>query len=117
MATIANKANNKPPETEHDLATTKRILIGLAAGTMAGFSVAPFVATIDKSIVQNASGAATMRESIRGSVREILSRPHHFARRYEFALIFGLYSATYQSSNVIDTFYDKYPDCSVSKDW
>ena len=76
--TMASKVNStfkhSPPETEHDLRITKRILIGFAAGTLAGFSVAPFVTTIDKSIVQNASGAATMRESIRGSVREILTR-------------------------------------------
>lgn len=62
------------PEHERDLALTKRIFIGLAAGTMAGFSVAPFVTTIDKSIVENASGAATMKQSIRNSVREILTR-------------------------------------------
>ena len=46
-----------------------------------------------------------------------MDRPHHFARRYEFALIFGLYSATYQSSNLIDVFYDNNPDFGVSKDW
>ena len=52
----------------------KHILLGLTAGAMAGFSVAPFVSTIDKSIVQNASGAATMKQSIRASVRDICIR-------------------------------------------
>eukprot|EP00484_Ammonia_sp_Unknown_P011232 CAMPEP_0197076602 /NCGR_PEP_ID=MMETSP1384-20130603/212200_1 /TAXON_ID=29189 /ORGANISM="Ammonia sp." /LENGTH=249 /DNA_ID=CAMNT_0042515461 /DNA_START=44 /DNA_END=793 /DNA_ORIENTATION=- len=83
---------------------------------MAGFSVAPFVTTIDKSIVQNASGAATMKASIKSSIRDILTRPHRFVWRYEFALIFGLYSATYQSANLIDTFYDKYAEFPINKD-
>ena len=72
---IKTASNSDPePETDHDVNVSKRILFGLAAETMAGFSVAPFVTTIDKSVVQNATGAVTMRQSIRSSVREILKR-------------------------------------------
>jgi len=94
----------------------KRLFVGITAGAMAGFSVAPFVSTIDKSIVQNAAGAATMKESIRNTVRIAFTRPHRFVASYEFMLIFGLYSATYQSANLIDTFYEEVPHCPLSLD-
>eukprot|EP01084_Bolivina_argentea_P317299 550126_1 len=111
--------NIQPYSTKSNLTLSdlsKRILIGLTAGTMAGFSVAPFVTTIDKSIVQHASGQAIMQHSIRASIKDIFIRPHQFVRRYEFALIFSLYSATYQSANLIDIYYEENPKSIISKD-
>jgi len=81
----------------------QRLITDILSGCGAGIGVAPFVTTIDKSIVENASGANTMRNSIMTSVKEILTRPHRFIRRPEFLMIFGVYSCTYTWANVIDS--------------
>ena len=66
--------DSNEPSNDFTESLPKRLLVGITAGAMAGFSVAPFVSTIDKSIVQNASGAATMKESIRNTVRTAFTR-------------------------------------------
>ncbi|KAJ4291811.1 hypothetical protein N0V90_009706 [Kalmusia sp. IMI 367209] len=74
----------------------------VAAGS-AGVLVAPIITMIDKGIIENASGRATLGESLKSSARELLLRPHKFLGSKPFALIFSLYFGTYFTANSIDT--------------
>jgi len=59
----------------------------IAAGS-ASVLVAPVITMIDKGIIENASGRNTLGESLKGSLRELVSRPHQFVGSKPFALIY-----------------------------
>jgi hypothetical protein len=59
----------------------------LAAGT-AGALVAPLITMIDKGIIENASGANTLGDSLRKSARELFLRPHRYLTGRPFLLVF-----------------------------
>lgn len=87
----------------------------------AGALVAPIITMIDKGIIENASGRNTLKESLKNSARELLTRPQRFIASKPFALIFvrsrsshipqhhtyppsqSLYFGTYFTANTIDT--------------
>ncbi|CAO2652935.1 Nn.00g023460.m01.CDS01 [Neocucurbitaria sp. VM-36] len=74
----------------------------LSAGA-AGVLVAPIITMIDKGIMENASGRDTLKDSLKKSAAEFLSRPHRFLSSKPFLLVFSLYSSTYFTANTIDT--------------
>ncbi|KAF2002249.1 hypothetical protein P154DRAFT_544563 [Amniculicola lignicola CBS 123094] len=80
-----------------------RIGVDVLAAGMAGGLVAPVVGMIDRGIMENASGRATLRESLKGSVRQMVLRPGSFFGGRPFGLIFTLYFGTYLTANLIDT--------------
>ncbi|KAF2714278.1 hypothetical protein K504DRAFT_369954 [Pleomassaria siparia CBS 279.74] len=80
-----------------------RIGADALAASAAGVLVAPIIMMIDKGIIENASGRNTLGESLRGSLKELMSRPHGFLRSKPFALIWTLYFGTYFTANSIDT--------------
>lgn len=45
-----------------------------------------------------------MSASIRASLTQLLTRPHHFLASRPFRLIFALYAGTYLTANTLDTF-------------
>ena len=59
----------------------------VAAGA-AGILVAPIITMIDKGIIENASGRNTLGDSLKGSLKELVSRPHRFLGSKPFALIY-----------------------------
>lgn len=69
----------------------------------AGSLVAPIITMIDKGIIENASGRATLSESLKSSALQLLTRPHTFIASKPFVLIFSLYFGTYFTANTIDT--------------
>jgi hypothetical protein len=54
--------------------------------------------------MQNASGQATLKDSLRQSVKSLLLRPHNLIFSKPFALICMLYGGTYLTANSLDTF-------------
>ncbi|KAF2180477.1 hypothetical protein K469DRAFT_714437 [Zopfia rhizophila CBS 207.26] len=58
---------------------------------------------IDRGIIENASGRNTLGASLKGSLQQILFRPHRFFFSKPFALIYTLYFGTYLTANTIDT--------------
>ncbi|KAH9869067.1 hypothetical protein J1614_008144 [Plenodomus biglobosus] len=74
----------------------------LSAGA-AGVLVAPIITMIDKGIMENASGANTLGDSLRKSLKEMVTKPQKFVGSKPFALIFTLYFGTYFTANTIDT--------------
>ncbi|KAI1394030.1 uncharacterized protein F4822DRAFT_386822 [Hypoxylon trugodes] len=65
--------------------------------------VAPLIAVIDRSIMENASGRNTLGNSLKSSLRSLLLRPHTMLFSKPVALIFMLYGGTYLTANTLDT--------------
>ncbi|OIW32554.1 hypothetical protein CONLIGDRAFT_571932 [Coniochaeta ligniaria NRRL 30616] len=74
----------------------------VSASCAAGL-VAPLIAIIDKSIMENASGRASLGASLKSSFRQLLLRPHSILFSKSFALIFMVYGGTYLTANTLDT--------------
>jgi hypothetical protein len=55
--------------------------------------------------MENASGRATLLESVKGSLRQLILRPHATLLSKPVALIFMAYGGTYLSANTVDTAY------------
>mmetsp|Transcript_65902 Transcript_65902/g.185483 ORF Transcript_65902/g.185483 Transcript_65902/m.185483 type:complete len:275 (+) Transcript_65902:60-884(+) len=73
------------------------------AGSGAAVALSPFVCTIDKSIISNASGRQPLVPCLQENFRMLFTRPHQFLMLREFRLILGVYSATYISANWTDS--------------
>ncbi|KAI9677761.1 MAG: hypothetical protein M1829_002533 [Trizodia sp. TS-e1964] len=86
---------------------TSNLPLRLASDTLtaicAGGIIAPIIATIDKGIIENASGRAPIIPSITSSLRTLILRPHHFLLSRPFGLVFFLYTSTYLTANALDT--------------
>ncbi|KAI6830756.1 hypothetical protein KC332_g6900 [Hortaea werneckii] len=82
----------------------RRIVADAACAATAGGLVAPVIMTVDKAIIENASGKRQMMDSIRASFTALFSRPHRFLTSKPFAIIFMVYSGTYLMANALDTF-------------
>ncbi|KAH6685950.1 hypothetical protein F5X68DRAFT_17778 [Plectosphaerella plurivora] len=95
------------PEPAEKTWNTKNLGLRLGADALsaacAGTMVAPIVTMIDRSIMENASGRDTLLNSIKSSIRTLVTRPQTFIFSKPAALIFCLYGGTYLTANTIDT--------------
>ncbi|GAB1744094.1 hypothetical protein NU219Hw_g1126t2 [Hortaea werneckii] len=82
----------------------RRIMTDAACAATAGGLVAPVILTVDKAIIENASGKRQMMDSIKASFTALFTRPHRFLTSKPFAIIFMVYSGTYLTANTLDTF-------------
>lgn len=85
---------------------SRRLAADIAAAATASFAVSPFITIVDRAIIENASGARPLAIGVRELTRAFLRRPLAFVRTREFAIVFGLYTATYASANAIDSLCD-----------
>ncbi|CAK7270078.1 hypothetical protein SEPCBS57363_003919 [Sporothrix epigloea] len=89
------------------LRNTRHLGLRLAADAASGFTaaslVAPIIAIIDRSIMENASGANTLAGSLRSSFTTLFRHPQQILLGKPFFLICLLYGGTYFTANVIDT--------------
>ncbi|KAF2731673.1 hypothetical protein EJ04DRAFT_442529 [Polyplosphaeria fusca] len=74
----------------------------IAAGA-AGVLVAPVITIIDRAIIENSSARATIGQSLKSSITQMLARPQTFFFARPFALVTALYFGTYFTANSIDT--------------
>ncbi|KAI1106638.1 hypothetical protein F4804DRAFT_300018 [Jackrogersella minutella] len=80
-----------------------RLGADLTSAASAASMVAPLIAIIDRSIMENASGRNTLSDSLKSSFRTLLLRPHTILFSKPVALIFMLYGGTYLTANTLDT--------------
>ncbi|KAF4461262.1 hypothetical protein FALBO_11942 [Fusarium albosuccineum] len=80
-----------------------RMLADAASAASAASLVAPLIAIIDRSIMENASGANSLIDSVKSSFRTLILRPHTLLFSKPTALIFCLYGGTYLTANTVDT--------------
>ncbi|KAI1114467.1 hypothetical protein F5Y14DRAFT_169911 [Nemania sp. NC0429] len=94
------------PEPSQDW-NTKNLGFRLGADAVsaacAASMIAPVISIIDRSIMENTSGRCTLAESIKGSLRTLLTRPRAMLFSRPVALIFMLYGGTYLTANALDT--------------
>jgi len=72
------------------------------------YSLPPYLplsssSVIDKAIIQNQAGAASLESSILSSFASLLRNPLPFLRRPEVLMVWSVYGITYFSANVINT--------------
>ncbi|KAI0843246.1 hypothetical protein F5Y06DRAFT_257262 [Hypoxylon sp. FL0890] len=80
-----------------------RLGADFTSAASAASMVAPLIAIIDRSIMENASGRNTLSNSLKSSLRTLLLRPHTMLFSKPVALIFMLYGGTYLTANTLDT--------------
>ncbi|CAG8562937.1 2497_t:CDS:2 [Ambispora gerdemannii] len=81
----------------------KRLFVDFCAATSAAFLVSPFIAIIDRSVIENASGRNPLVTSIKAGFLSLLKKPHEFIRSRQFLLVYTVYSSTYITVNNVDT--------------
>ena len=74
------------------------------AGTCTAFAISPFIATIDKAVCDAAVERHTMMHSVRMGVTELFTRPWVYFTRKEFLFCWLIYTATYATANLTDTY-------------
>ncbi|CAK7211763.1 hypothetical protein SCUCBS95973_001229 [Sporothrix curviconia] len=92
-----------PPPSYNTRHLGLRVAADAASGFTAASLVAPFIAIIDRSIMENASGANTLAGSLRSSFATLFRHPQQILLGKPFFLICLLYGGTYFTANVVDT--------------
>ncbi|KAH7035636.1 uncharacterized protein B0I36DRAFT_239117 [Microdochium trichocladiopsis] len=80
-----------------------RLATDFVSAFCAASMVAPVISIIDRSIMENASGRATLSDSLKSSFRNLLLRPQTVLFSKPVALIVMLYGGTYLTANTLDT--------------
>eukprot|EP00475_Leptophrys_vorax_P003730 TRINITY_DN12186_c0_g3_i1.p1 TRINITY_DN12186_c0_g3~~TRINITY_DN12186_c0_g3_i1.p1 ORF type:complete len:295 (-),score=53.97 TRINITY_DN12186_c0_g3_i1:701-1540(-) len=91
------------PDLQSSLTLVQNLVCDVAAAGLASFAVSPFVAILDRAIIENANGARPLKQGLKQLSRDFISQPHKFIRRSEFLLTFALYGATYMAANIGDS--------------
>ncbi|CAO3619755.1 unnamed protein product [Cunninghamella echinulata] len=74
----------------------------IAAATLSVL-VSPFIAIVDRFIIENMNGKLTLGKGIIFGARQFLTTPYQFIKSSQFRLVFGLYFSTYITANLVDT--------------
>ncbi|KAK5624557.1 hypothetical protein RRF57_000274 [Xylaria bambusicola] len=95
------------PSKVSDQWNTRNLGLRLGADALsaacAASMIAPLISIIDRSIMENTSGRSTLMESIKTSLRTLVTRPHTMLFSRPVALICMLYGGTYLTANTLDT--------------
>jgi len=75
----------------------------MAAAASSSFAVSPFIAIVDRSIIENTNGKTPLVQGLKQGFATLISQPHKFIVTRQFRLIFAIYFSTYLTANVIDT--------------
>ncbi|KAI8365266.1 uncharacterized protein BYT42DRAFT_505818 [Radiomyces spectabilis] len=80
-------------------------LYGIDVGAAAASSamVAPFIAVVDRSIIENLNGKRALMTGLKEGLKTVFTQPHRFVATPQFQLVFGLYFSTYITANLVDT--------------
>jgi hypothetical protein len=78
--------------------------VDFVAGLCTAFAISPFIATIDKAVCDAAVNRFTMMESVKMGVTEMFTRPWRYFTRKEFLFCWGIYTATYATANLTETY-------------
>ncbi|KAI8147683.1 hypothetical protein BJV82DRAFT_596513 [Fennellomyces sp. T-0311] len=82
--------------------------VDVAAAATSSAMVAPFIAVVDRSIIENANGKTPLGQGLVQGFKTVFTQPLKFIRTSQFGLIYGLYFSTYISANVTDTTTERY---------
>mmetsp|Transcript_19981 Transcript_19981/g.29203 ORF Transcript_19981/g.29203 Transcript_19981/m.29203 type:complete len:341 (-) Transcript_19981:157-1179(-) len=97
------------PTFEHDLVPTisSDLASKLAGDVLTAFGVTfgitPFMAVIDKAIIQRAAGTHSIVQSSLSSIISMASNPVAFVKSPMFLMMWGVYATTYTTANCLKT--------------
>ncbi|KAI7867984.1 hypothetical protein BDF14DRAFT_1874785 [Spinellus fusiger] len=77
--------------------------VDIAAAAVSSAVVSPFIAVVDRSIIENANGKHSLSSGLKTGLRHIFTQPHTFIPTPQFGYVFTTYFTTYITANVIDT--------------
>jgi len=83
---------------------TQRLPLESLIGLTAGFTVAPFVAMVDKAIIQSSAGQSTLLNSLATSGKLLAFKPLSFLKTPEALWLWFVYASTYATANSVDAF-------------
>ena len=86
-----------------------RLGMATVLGSISGASISPAIATVDRAIVENLSGATTQTASLVKAVKEFSHNPVTFVRaRKEIRWVFFVYGSTYTTANCVEILCKEY---------
>lgn len=91
------------PHSFGSIELANRIGIDFLSGIICGIVVAPVLATVDKAVVENASGKTSLTQSVKNSICEIARNPFIYMSSFEFLWILCVYGMTYMAFNATDS--------------
>ncbi|CAO3577861.1 unnamed protein product [Absidia cylindrospora] len=80
----------------------------LIAAASSSTLVSPFIAVVDRAIIENMNGKRSLGQGLIYGARLVLTRPHKFIASPQFQLVLGLYFSTYATANIVDTTTEYY---------
>ncbi|KAI8373707.1 hypothetical protein BD560DRAFT_446225 [Blakeslea trispora] len=100
-------------QNEEPLLHTKDRLIKLyGVDFMSAFAsaamVAPFIAIVDRSIIENLNGKRKLMDGLKYGLRTFVSQPMQFTLSPQFRIVLGLYFSTYTTANLVETTCEQY---------
>ncbi|KAH8552518.1 hypothetical protein BGW37DRAFT_288592 [Umbelopsis sp. PMI_123] len=108
MAMPQSKLSQPPLEsaatTEKSVTTLVKLFsVDMAAAASSSFAVSPFIAIVDRSIIENTNGKTPLVQGLKQGFATFFSQPHKFITTRQFRLVYAIYFGTYLTANVIDT--------------
>ncbi|KAI8639078.1 hypothetical protein BD408DRAFT_477339 [Parasitella parasitica] len=105
-------AELKSPQDRPLLYSKERLLklygVDLFAAVASAAMVSPFIAVVDRSIIENLNGKRNLIDGLKFGLRSFFSKPLQFTTSRQFGIVLGLYSSTYLTANVVDTTCEQY---------
>ncbi|EPB89649.1 hypothetical protein HMPREF1544_03581 [Mucor circinelloides 1006PhL] len=94
------------------LYTKERLLklygVDLFAAVSSAAMVSPFIAVVDRSIIENLNGKRKLVDGLKFGLKSFASNPFQFATSRQFGIVLGLYFSTYATANFVDTTCEQY---------
>ncbi|CAO3673224.1 unnamed protein product [Umbelopsis ramanniana] len=90
--------------TEKSLSTLMKLFsVDMVAAGSSSFAVSPFIAIVDRSIIENTNGKTPLGQGLKQGFATFFSQPLKFITTRQFRLVYAIYFSTYLTANVIDT--------------
>ncbi|CEP17133.1 hypothetical protein [Parasitella parasitica] len=86
----------------------KLYTVDFVAAVSSAAMVSPFIAVVDRSIIENLNGKRNLVDGLKFGLQSIVSKPFQFATSRQFGIVLGLYSSTYITANIVDTTCEQY---------
>ncbi|KAI9473711.1 MAG: hypothetical protein EXX96DRAFT_528567 [Benjaminiella poitrasii] len=82
--------------------------IDIFAAASSAAMVSPFIAVVDRSIIENLNGKRNLMDGLKYGIRSFTTQPFKFTASTQFRIVLGLYFSTYATANLVDTTCEQY---------
>ncbi|KAI7900707.1 uncharacterized protein BX663DRAFT_517341 [Cokeromyces recurvatus] len=82
--------------------------IDLFSAVSSAALVSPFIAVVDRSIIENLNGKRNLMDGLKYGFRSFTAQPFKFVSSAQFRIVLGLYFSTYATANFVDTTCEQY---------